>query len=96
MATTVTQVEDRTLIQLSGALTIMDALEMRDQLALAFSTAARVEVDLAEVIEIDCAGLQLLLTLPRESIPVAFANLSDPLRELLQHLNLLPNLGLEP
>lgn len=95
MATTVTQVEDRTLIQLSGALTIMDALETRDQLALAVSTAARVEVDLAEVIEIDCAGLQLLLTLPRESIPVAFSQISDPLRELLQHLNLLPNFGLE-
>jgi ABC-type transporter Mla MlaB component len=96
VATTVIQAEDFTQIQLSGALTIMDALETRDQLALAFSTAQRVDIDLGEVIEIDCAGLQLLLTLPRESIPVAFKHVSDPLRELLQHLNLLPNLGLEP
>lgn len=95
MATQVTQDEERTLVQLSGALTIMDALETRDQLALAVSTAKRVEVDLAEVIEIDCAGLQLLLTLPRESIPIAFSQISDPLRDLLKHLNLLPNLGLE-
>jgi len=95
MATQITQDEERTLVQLSGALTIMDALETRDQLALAVSTAKRVEVDLAEVIEIDCAGLQLLLTLPRESIPIAFSQISDPLRDLLKHLNLLPNLGLE-
>jgi ABC-type transporter Mla MlaB component len=90
-----TQTEDLTLLQLSGALTIAEATETRDQLALYLATAARVEVNLAEVIEIDCAGLQLLLTLPRESIPVAFSQISDPLRDLLKHLNLLPNFGLE-
>jgi ABC-type transporter Mla MlaB component len=90
-----TQTEDCTLLQFSGALTISEATEIRDQLALYLATAVRVEVDLAEVIEIDCAGLQLLLTLPRESVPVVFSQISDPLRELLQHLNLLPTLGLE-
>jgi ABC-type transporter Mla MlaB component len=80
-----TQTEDHTLLQLSGALTIAEASETRNQLALYLATAVRVEVNLSEVIEIDCAGLQLLMTLPRESIPVAFSQISDPLRELLKH-----------
>lgn len=95
MATQITHAEDCTLVRLSGSLTIMEALATRDQLALALTTAQRLEIDLADVIEIDCAGLQLLLALPRESIPVAFGRINDPLRELLRHLNLLPTLGLE-
>lgn len=95
MTTVVTRTEDLTRVQLSGALTIMDALTTRDELALALATSERVEVDLADVIEIDCAGLQLLLALPREAVPVVLRNVRDPLRDLLCHLNLLTDLGLE-
>lgn len=95
MAATITQHEGYARIQLVGTLTILDALETREQLMHAFTTAKRAEIDLSDVVEVDCAGLQLLLSLARASVPVHFSGINAPLNELLNHFNLLPALGLK-
>ena len=53
MAIQVTHTEDHTEVHLSGSLTIVEAMETRDQLALALSTSQRLNVNLADVIEIE-------------------------------------------
>jgi ABC-type transporter Mla MlaB component len=88
--------DGRTHIKLEGPLTIMEALDSRDQLALALSTADSAEIDLGGVTEVDCAGLQLLLAMKRTRVPVVFGQVSGPLGEVLGHFNLLSQLGLEP
>lgn len=84
-----------TRLRISGPLTIAEALAAYDQLALAFSTSSHIDLDLAEVTEIDCAGLQLLLVSLREVVPVTVLGVSPPLQDLLKHLNLLEAFGLE-
>lgn len=57
-------------IELSGELTIADAAELRDALALALTTSESLALDLAEIDEIDTAGLQILTALLREPHPI--------------------------
>ena len=51
---------------IEGELTIYTAAELKQKLADALDGAAAVEIDLAQVGEIDTAGLQLLLLAQRE------------------------------
>ncbi|WP_018151817.1 STAS domain-containing protein [Leeia oryzae] len=48
-------------LQLSGEVNIFTAAAIREQLLARLETSPRLEIDLAEVSEIDTAGLQLLL-----------------------------------
>ncbi len=52
---------------IDGEMTIYTALEMKAQLLQHLAKAKELEVDLAQVTEIDSAGLQLLILLKRET-----------------------------
>jgi len=52
-------------VRLDGALTIYEAAEVREQLLALVDGAVAVELDLADVGEIDSAGAQLVLALAR-------------------------------
>lgn len=53
-------------VRLAGELTIYTVAEIKAPL-LAATAQASVELDLSQVTEIDCAGLQLLMLLKREA-----------------------------
>ena len=95
MTIQITQAEDHTLMQLSGALTIAEAQDTHSQFIQALANTERLTIDLSGVTEVDLAGLQLLMCLPREKLAVSITNVSEPLRDLFRHLNLLPYFGLE-
>lgn len=73
-------------IELVGEVTIGDAAELRDALALALTTSESLELDLAEVDEIDCSALQILTALLREPHPV---RLRQPSPTVLRSATLL-------
>ncbi len=54
-------------IAIVGELTIYTAMELKDKLLTGLSAAEELELDLAEVGEIDAAGLQLLVMIKREA-----------------------------
>ncbi len=74
--------------ELAGELTIAQAAETRDALALALTTSEQLALDLSGLEEIDVAGLQLLLALAREAHPVALLQPSPPLLRLAGQLRL--------
>ncbi len=53
---------------MEGPLTIYTATEQKDVLLSLFPLAHEVELDLSNVDELDCAGLQLLILIKRESL----------------------------
>lgn len=53
---------------MEGPLTIYTAAEQKDVLASLFPLAHELELDLANVDELDSAGLQLLILIKRESL----------------------------
>ena len=74
--------------ELSGDLTIAEAAETRDALALALTTSESLEVELGGLENIDVAGLQILMALARESHPVRFGKPSPALLRALELLQL--------
>lgn len=79
-----------------GALTIMDAAALRDQLALALVTApGTVRVDLSRVTDIDSSGLQLLLALAAEGQRVVLHSPSATVGERIRRFGLAAALRLE-
>jgi len=54
-------------LAIEGALTIYNAAESKPLLLAAVQQPGPLEVDLARVDELDCAGLQLLLQMQREA-----------------------------
>lgn len=56
-----------TRLAISEELTIYHALAQKQQLIEALSNTDSLELDLAQVAEIDCAGLQLLILAKREA-----------------------------
>ncbi|SCK29394.1 STAS domain-containing protein [Vogesella sp. LIG4] len=96
MALTCTHHEDSCELALEGALTIMEATELRDQLALALVTAhGPVQMDLSRVTELDSSGLQLLLALLREGGQVRLSALSAVVRARIERFGLGAALRLE-
>lgn len=77
-------------IELAGEITIGDAAELRDALALALTTSTTLELDFAELENIDTAGLQVLTALLRESHPVRISRASPPLLRVVELLQLEP------
>ncbi|KAF7600382.1 MAG: anti-anti-sigma factor [Candidatus Dactylopiibacterium carminicum] len=78
------------LAELSGELTVAQAAEVRDALALALTTSEQLTLDLGGLEEIDVAGLQVLLALASEPHPVHFTNPSPFLLRLAGLLQLEP------
>jgi ABC-type transporter Mla MlaB component len=95
MSIVLTEHPDRVHLLIEGALTVMDAAPIHAGLVQAVQTPLPLEVDLSQVSEIDCAGMQLLLSLKRTAPSACLTQPSEPLRETLRHFNLLPELGLE-
>lgn len=73
-----------TQVRLQGALTIYEAAETAQALLPHAQRATTLCVDLSDITDIDCAGLQLLIALQKENAFVVFTapsrNVSDVLR----------------
>ena len=80
---------ERMTMSIRGALTVVEAAEARDQLALGLTTASGpITVNLAQITEIDTAGLQLLLALARMRRDITLTEPSAELAERIERLGL--------
>lgn len=86
-------------LSIRGDMTVYTAAEQKNQLfqRLQIDPPCRVDIDLSEVSEIDCAGLQILLLLKAESskrhIELHFIHHSKAVVEVLELLNLTAFFG---
>lgn len=87
----------RQLLSLAEDLTIYHALEQKNQLLDALSSADELELDLLKVCEIDTAGLQLLILLKKEAVRsgkrVSIVAHSQAVRTVIDFCNLATELG---
>ena len=87
----------RQLLSLAEDLTIYHALEQKNLLLDALSSADELELDLLKVDEIDAAGLQLLILLKNEAQRsgkrVAIVAHSQAVRTVIDFCNLATELG---
>ena len=85
-------------MQLSGSLTIYQARDLRTALLDAFRQGTAIAADLADVQEIDAAGLQLLVALARScsgvGLALQFTHPSPAVTEALRWSGLAAELGL--
>jgi anti-sigma B factor antagonist len=58
--------EEKNRLEIGGELTIYVAAELKKKIGALLSAETAIEIDLAQVSEIDSAGLQLLLLVQRE------------------------------
>lgn len=84
-----TTVEDgRHTAKIAGEATIYNAAELKARLVSTLIDSKEMKLDLTEVIEIDTAGLQILLMLQREAKETGRAlqvgGISAPVREMLR------------
>lgn len=77
-------------LAIGDEITIADAAELRDALALALTTSSTLELDLSGVESCDIAGLQILTALVREPHPVRITAASRSFIETLDLLQLTP------
>lgn len=82
---------------LAGELCVFHAAELKPRLLAIATTTGEQEIDLAQVSEVDTAGVQLLLLAQREAaragIRLSYVNHSEPVLEALALLNLAPDFG---
>ncbi|MBS1208920.1 MAG: hypothetical protein H6R19_1318 [Proteobacteria bacterium] len=78
----------RMRLEVSGDLTIAEAAEARNALALALTTSETLELDLGALENIDIAGVQILLALLLENHPVSLKNPSTALQRVVSLLRL--------
>lgn len=87
-------------VQLSGSLTIYQARDLQAALLEAFRQGTAIAADLADVQEIDAAGLQLLVALARScssvGLALQFTGPSPAVIEALHWSGLAGELGLQP
>jgi anti-sigma B factor antagonist len=87
----------RQLFSLAENLTIYHALEQKNLLLDALSSASELELDLLKVSEIDTAGLQLLILLKKEGVRtgkrVSIVAHSQAVRSVIDFCNLAAELG---
>jgi len=74
--------------ELYGDLTIAEAAETRDALALALATSEKLELDLGGLENIDVAGLQILIALANEPHPLRLCKPSSALLRMLTMLRI--------
>ena len=88
---------ERQVLRITGELTIYHAAEAKAYLAGELASDPDLEVDLAEVEELDTAGAQLLLWLKREGkargVAIPFLHHSPAVLEVLDQLNLAGHFG---
>ncbi|PLK48479.1 lipid asymmetry maintenance protein MlaB [Uliginosibacterium sp. TH139] len=77
-------------IALADEVSIADAAELRDALALALTTSEQLELDLSGLESIDIAGLQILTALLHESHPVRITAPSEAFVQTVELLQLEP------
>jgi len=84
--------EDRRCVFIEGEMTIYCAAELKGELVAAIDCDRPVEVDFSRVEEIDCAGLQLMLTLGMSNPDgrVYFGALSPAVSACLETFGLSP------
>lgn len=84
-------------LSLSGELTIYTAAGIKDTLVDRLAANEQLDIDLSEVSELDCAGVQLLLMLHQEAQrahkPLYWQGHSHIVRQVLARLNLGSVLG---
>ncbi|WP_312957823.1 STAS domain-containing protein [Stutzerimonas nitrititolerans] len=82
---------------LVGELCVFHAAELKPRLLALATSAGEQEIDLAQVSEVDTAGVQLLLLARREAAGAGgrlrYVNHSAPVLEALMLLNLAAELG---
>lgn len=82
---------------LAGELCVFHAAELKPQLLVIATAHAEQEIDLAQVSEVDTAGLQLLLLAKREAaragVRLSYINHSEPVLAALTLLSLAADLG---
>lgn len=82
---------------LAGELCIFHAAELKPQLLDLLAPDSTCEIDLAQIAEVDTAGIQLLLLVkreaPRRSCSLSFTNHSDAMIEAITLLNLTRDFG---
>jgi len=82
---------------LAGELCVFYAAELKPRLLAIATTAGEQEINLAQVSEVDTAGIQLLLLAQREAASAGgrlrYVNHSAPVLEILMLLNLAAELG---
>ncbi|WP_312243427.1 STAS domain-containing protein [Stutzerimonas nitrititolerans] len=82
---------------LAGELCVFHAAELKPRLLALATGAGEQEIDLAQVSEVDTAGVQLLLLARREAAGAGgrlrYVNHSAPVLEALMLLNLAAELG---
>lgn len=87
----------RQLAAVLGELNIYAAAAARDELAALLELLMPLELDLGAVSDFDSSGVQLLLMLKREAqrlgCQLSFVNHSPSVREVLDLLNLVAELG---
>ncbi|CAD6880178.1 STAS domain protein [Methylomonas albis] len=86
-----------THLAIQGELTIYSVLEHKEALFPYLSSAKEIQIDLADVTEIDSAGLQLLMFLKQEAvsrgITFSLSQHSEAVVEVLELLNLSKHFG---
>jgi anti-sigma B factor antagonist len=84
-------------LAIEGELTIYSAAEQKPRLLAFLASADELEINLAEVSEIDTAGLQLLILLKREAAQagksLSFVMHSNAVLETLDLVNLIGAFG---
>lgn len=84
-------------LKLDGELTIFEAAEARARLALDLAAGAPLELDLSGLLELDTAGVQVLLWAKREAgrlgFALPFAHHSPAVLEVFERLNLAGTFG---
>ena len=77
-----------TCVTISGSCTIFEAADLRARLLPLVRETLPVMVDVSAISEIDCAGLQVLLALQKESALALFTQPGPALQQALDLLNL--------
>ncbi len=75
---------------ISGEMTIYQAVELKAAIIASIGDRSVAELDLAEVTELDTAGLQLLLSLQAAHTHMRLAAISIPVQTALELLRLTP------
>ncbi|MBS3954192.1 MAG: STAS domain-containing protein [Methylomicrobium sp.] len=84
-------------LTIENELTIFTASEMKTGLLAFLDTGSNLEIDLSQVVEIDTAGLQILILIKREAAKAGkslkFAMHSKPVLEIMELANLTAVFG---
>lgn len=87
----------RLVVSVQGEFGIYAAAQLREELLHLLLANPQLDIDLGEVGDFDCSGVQILLVLKREALrqnkELNFVHHSPSVREVLDLLNLVAELG---